>query len=161
MNIFVLDSNPVKCAMYHCDKHVIKMILESAQMICTTHYVSPNTSISYSIPYKITHINHPCTKWVRNSLSNYKWLLELITSLNDEFKFRYNKTINHKSYDSIKNLPLPNVKDIGLTPWSLAMPDEYKIDNNPIQSYKNYYLNAKSNILKYTNRIPPSFIIYD
>ena len=73
MNIFVLDDDPKTCAMYHCDKHVVKMILETAQMICTTHHLIG--SYDYDIPYKSTHINHPCNRWLRDSVENYNWLI--------------------------------------------------------------------------------------
>jgi len=115
MNIFVLDSNPYECAKMHCDKHVVKMILEHAQMMCTTHHIYPRYDIKYKIPYKQTHMNHPCSKWVRASLSNYKWLYKLTYHLNDEYKLRFNHDVNHKSFDVIDNLPLPRISDLGLT----------------------------------------------
>ncbi len=69
MNIFALDTDPVTCAQYHCDKHVIKMILESVQMLSTTCSI-----LGAEAPYKPTHANHPCTKWVRESWENFGWL---------------------------------------------------------------------------------------
>lgn len=156
MNIFVLDSDPVKCAEYHCNKHVVKMILESAQMICTTHHLMPNQTVNYTIPYKKTHINHPCNKWLRDSLSNYKWLFNLTKALNDEYKYRYDKS-DHKSWLAIKDLPLPNIPDIGLTRWARAMPDECKVDS-VIDSYRKYYQMKKQDILQYKNRDIPDFI---
>ena len=153
MNIFILDTNPMTCARMHCDKHVVKMILESAQMICTTHHLYP--SGSYDIPYRIAHKNHPCTKWVRESMSNYNWLVNMVGHLNDEYKYRYNHTKNHKSYDVVLSLPPPDLSDIGLTPFVMAMPDEYKSDD-PVFSYKLYYNMYKAELLKYTKRIPPA-----
>ena len=96
MNIFVLDNNPYACARYHCDKHVVKMILESAQMICTTHHLLPNPKLKYEIPYKATHTNHPCNRWLRDSLANYMWLYKLTHALNNEYRYRYNKDVDHK-----------------------------------------------------------------
>lgn len=157
MNIFVLDSNPKKCAEMHCNKHVVKMILESAQMICTTHHLCPNNTINYVIPYKKTHVNHPCNKWIRDSLSNYSWLVNLTKCLNTEYRHRYGKS-DHKSWLAIKDLPLPSLPDIGLTRWARAMPDECKINDNVIQSYQNYYLTKKQNILQYKNRDIPKFV---
>lgn len=159
MNIFVLDSNPVKCASYHCDKHVVKMILESAQMICTTHHLKPNKNLKYTIPYKKTHENHPCNRWLRDSLANYLWLYKLTKALNDEYRFRYNKDIDHKSWTAIKDLPLPDIKNNGLTRWARAMPIECKIDDDVIKSYHNYYKTNKQHILKFTNRNIPYFLI--
>jgi hypothetical protein len=161
MNIFVLDKNPKKCAEMTCDRPIIKMPLESAQMICTTHHLFPNTSVKYDIPYKQTHVNHPCTKWVRSSLSNYKWLVELTRELNNEYKFRYNKDNDHKSWDKIKDLPLPNIPDIGMTVWARAMPDELKITGKNktytdiVKSYRNYYNVKKSAFAKWKNRGKP------
>lgn len=86
MNIFILDNDVSKCAMYHCDKHVVKMILESAQMLSTVIRES-----GIDCGYKITHLNHPCTIWTRESLSNWKWLRNLVEALNQEYKFRFEK----------------------------------------------------------------------
>ena len=89
MNIFVLDNNYKKCAKAHVDKHVVKMILEHAQMICTAHHIVGG--MDYDIPYKSTHINHPCSKWVRDSVNNYDWLVNMTSALNNEYKqLRYN-----------------------------------------------------------------------
>ena len=160
MNIFVLDSDPKVAAQMHLNKHVIKMILESAQMICTTHHLHPNLNVgSYNIPYKKTHMNHPCTKWVRSSLSNYKWLMELTSELNTEYRYRYDKDVNHKSWDAIKDLPLPSLIDIGLTRWARAMPDECKIDNDVISSYRNYYNTKKIDIMVYKKREKPFWVV--
>lgn len=159
MNIFVLDENPKMCAIYHCDKHVVKMILESAQMICTTHHLCYNKNLYYKIPYKQTHINHPCSKWVRESLANYFWLFALTKELNNEYKYRYNKNVDHKSWTEIKDLPLPNIKNIGLTCWARAMPDECKIDHDVIKSYHTYYKTNKQHLLKFTKRQLPYFLL--
>ena len=86
MNIFVLDQDINKCAQYHVDRHVVKMITESAQMLSTAARL-----VGIDAGYKITHQNHPCTKWSRNSLSNWLWLKDLAKSLNEEWKFRYNQ----------------------------------------------------------------------
>jgi len=136
----------------HCDKHVVKMILEHAQMMCTTHHIYPRYDIKYKIPYKQTHMNHPCSKWVRASLSNYKWLYKLTYHLNDEYKLRFNHDVNHKSFDVIDNLPLPRISDLGLTRFATAMPVEYKINNDSIKSYINYYKKEKIDIAKFTIR---------
>ena len=151
MNIFVLDQNIRKCAEYHCDKHVIKMILESAQMLSSVVRIQ-----GHDIGYKLTHKNHPCTIWARESLSNYLWLLQLTDSLNSEYRYRYNKEVNHKSYDMVKTLPIPNLPVIGLTPFAQAMPDQYK-NRNTVKAYRSYYLNEKSNILQWTKRETPFF----
>lgn len=159
MNIFALDSDPKICARYHCDKHVVKMILESAQMICTTHTTNKNKNLRYQVPYKPTHVNHPCNRWLRDSLGNYLWLVKLTKALNDEYRYRYEKDVDHKSWTAVKDLPLPSIKNIGLTNWARAMPDECKIGNDSIASYQNYYRTNKQHILKYTKRQLPYFLI--
>ncbi len=159
MNIFVLDKDPKVCATMHCDKHVVKMILESAQMICTTHHQCYNDNLSYNIPYKQTHVNHPCNRWLRDSLGNYLWLVNLTKHLNNEYKYRYDKNINHKSYDAIKDLPLPKIPNIGMTRWARAMPDNCKVGNGVVASYRKYYIESKSNILNFKNRKKPYWLV--
>lgn len=119
MNIFVLDEWPHLAAKDHCDKHVVKMFLESAQMLSTACRLS-----GLDVGYKATHKNHPCSVWVRQSLQNWCWLRELAYCLNEEYKARYNKP-HHKSWLVIESLPEPDLPDIGLTPFAQAMPEQY------------------------------------
>ena len=158
MNIFVLDEDPVKCAQMHCDKHVVKMILESAQMICTTHHLCPNKYVDYEIRYKQTHMNHPCAKWLRDSKNNYYWFIKFITALNEEYKYRYNHTVNHKSFDAIKDLPIPNLPDKPRTLWARAMPDECKVGKDIIASYRQYYIKEKMYMISYRKRKQPDWL---
>ena len=151
MNIFVLDKEVEKCAEYHCDKHVIKMILESAQMLSAVVRLN-----GHDIGYKLTHKNHPCTIWARESLSNYNWLVRLTRLLNYEYRYRYDKDINHKSYDLVRTLPVPKISDIGLTPFAQAMPDQYK-NKNAVKAYRDYYINEKSSFLTWTKRKTPNW----
>ena len=155
MNIFVLDKEVEKCAEYHCDKHVIKMILESAQMLSAVVRLN-----GHDIGYKLTHKNHPCTIWARESLSNYNWLVRLTRLLNYEYRYRYDKDINHKSYDLVKTLPIPDLPDIGLTPFAQAMPEQYK-NKNAVKAYRDYYINEKSSFLTWTKRKKPKWINND
>lgn len=154
MNIFILDEDVKRCAEYHCDKHVIKMILESAQMLST---VLRENGQEYG--YKPTHKNHPCTKWAASSKSNWLWLRDLAKELNSEYRFRYNKDVNHKSYDMIMTLPEPDIDDIGLTDFALAMPDEYKTASNTVESYRKYYIGEKKDIANWTGRNVPEWFI--
>jgi len=139
MNIFVLDKDPRLAAHMHCDKHVSKMILETAQMLSTAHHVY-NTPQASSV-YKKAYLNHPCTKWVRESIANYNWAWSLYHELLVVFKQRRGK--HHKSGGLIHHLahtpPLPN---IGLTAFAQAMPDQYK-NADAVQAYRTYYLNDK------------------
>ena len=151
MNIFFLDNDVKKCAQYHCDKHVVKMILETAQLLCGAHWA---TDSQYFIPYKMSHKNHPCSIWTRESLSNYILLCELGLELCEEYTYRYGK--RHKSQDVIEwcLVHKPNIPDVGLTEPAKAMPDEYKTDS-VVESYRNYYMGAKSDFAKWKNREKP------
>ena len=130
MNIFVLDDDPFVAAQYHADIHVNKMILESAQMLSTV----------LSGPYKPTHANHPCTLWVGASRSNAAWVCMLAEGLNREAQQRYSKHTDHKSWTVIRDMIplLDTLPDYGLTPFALAMPEEYKSDD-AVNSYRAYY----------------------
>jgi hypothetical protein len=152
MNIFFLDYNPKKCAQYHNDKHVVKMILETAQLLCGVHWVMGNEA-----PYKLSHKNHPCSIWVRSSLENYLWLCELGLELCIEYEYRYGK--KHKTYDVIMwcILNKPNISDVEFTSPPLAMPDHCKVDNNPTKSYRNYYMIEKSSFCKWKGRDVPNW----
>jgi hypothetical protein len=152
MNIFFLDFDTKKCAEYHCDKHVVKMILESAQLLCGAHWVSNSEA-----PYKLSHKNHPCSIWVRESLSNYLYLCDLGLELCKEYTYRYGK--RHKSQDIIEwcLVNKPNIKDVDFTCPPLAMGDEFKIGNNVIESYRNYYIKAKKDFAVWKNRDIPEW----
>ena len=160
MNIFFLDFDVEKCAKYHCDKHVVKMILETAQLLCSAHHVTIHDTIhdTIHVPYKLSHKNHPCSIWVRESLSNYLYLCELGLALGEEYTYRYGKT--HKSIEVIQWClsNRPNIKDIGFTTPPLAMPDEYKVDS-VVESYRNYYKGAKSTIVSWKNREKPVWFL--
>ena len=155
MNIFVLDEDVEKWAEYHCDKHVIKMILESAQMMSAVVRLN-----GHDTGYKLTHKNHPCTIWARKSLSNYIWLKSLISLLNSEYRYRYDKKVNHKSYDMAMSLPMPDLPVIGLTPFAQAMPEQYR-NKNAVKAYRDYYINEKSSFLTWTKRKTPKWINND
>jgi hypothetical protein len=165
MNIFYLHKDPIKAAQMSCDKHVVKMILESAQMLCTAHRVLDGTEFIDktangrrikrwkhsnkeldALLYKATHINHPSTQWVMYNLQNYVWLYRHMIALNNEFKKRYNKQVDHLTIQKIgkiledapKRLPVRDAKEP--TP---AMPDECKIPGDVVASYRKYYIMKK------------------
>lgn len=150
MQIFVLDEDPKSAAQMHADKHVIKQILEACQLLSTTIRLS---GIDYG--YKITHKNHPCRLWLNKSKSNFDWLTKLGLALCEEYTYRYNKI--HKTQSVLENMPFLNIKDVGLTSFAQAMPDEYK-DDDAVTAYRNYYRGAKNHILIYTRRKPPKWI---
>jgi len=149
MNIFVLDLDVKKCAEYHSNRHVCKMLVETAQMLCSTYYY---TSESHKSPYKLAHKNHPCTVWARESLSNWLWLRDLGLALYDEYKNRYGNK-DHKSGDIILGLDAPNLQDKGLTRFAQAMPIEYK-DDDVVRAYRAYYVGEKKDILQYKGNVP-------
>jgi len=149
MNIFYLDSDPKKCAEYHNDKHVVKMILETAQLLCGVHWVNGGDA-----PYKLSHKNHPCSIWVRSSLENYLWLCELGLELCEEYSYRYGK--KHKSQQIIEWCVVnkPKIPDVPFQDPPRAMPDTFKVDD-VTQSYRNYYIGAKKDFCRWKNRQAP------
>ena len=149
MNIFVLDKNPHVAAMYACDKHVVKMILESAQMLCS---VQPEGTA----PYKRSFYNHPCTKWVRASSANYDWLIEHARALCTEYTRRYGKV--HKSEKVIDwcDANRPELPDVGLTPFAQAMPEDYK-NEDAVEAYRTYYRNDKRRFATWKDVDPPTW----
>jgi len=156
MNIFFLDYDVKKCAQYHVDKHVVKMILETAQLLCGVHHVTAHDTAhdTAHVPYKLSHKNHPCSIWCRESLSNYLYLCELGLELCYEYTYRYGK--RHKSQDVIEwcLINKPSIVDIGFTEPAKAMPDEFKV-KSVVQSYRNYYMGAKSGFAVWKNREKP------
>lgn len=158
MNIFVLHTNPILAAQMQCDKHVVKMPLELGQLLCTAHHQLGNGNDDI---YKPTHVNHPCSIWVRQSVSNYMWAYEHFVALANEYTYRYFK--RHKTYTTLVDFlrtPPPDLSDDdGLTTFALAMPDEYKQDDDAVASYRAYYLGDKVELLQYTRRQKPTWII--
>lgn len=152
MNIFVLDTDPYKCAVYHNDKHVVKMILETAQLLCGVHWVGGSEA-----PYKLSHRNHPCAIWSRECIENYIWLCDLGMALSREYSHRYNK--RHKSQDIIEWCydNKPNLRSNGdITPFALAMPDECKV-GNAVESYRVYYITEKRSLASWKMRSIPTW----
>jgi hypothetical protein len=181
MNIFVLSKDPQEAARFHCNKHVVKMILESSQMLCTSHWMHlleskgkkltdfkrvrdaqqwlfENTPKEAQPPWKMSHVRHPCTIWTNKNISNYMWHLNLCESLLTEYTLRYKK--NHKSEVVAKwlrkNIPV-NIESAELTNFVVCMKDEYKIYQedsrlDPVASYRNYYLKDKVRFAKWEPR---------
>lgn len=164
MNIFYLDENPELCAQYHTDKHVVKMILESAQLLCTAVNYYAGEQVT---PYKSTHINHPCSIWVRSSLANFQYVYELMYLLEQERKHRFNNNVTHKSVLLLQQIGISQLskqyfpavlQTESLTFPALAMPEQYRT-NNPVESYRRYYTYEKKHLHKWTNREVPFWII--
>ena len=153
MNIFFLHRAAPIAAQMHADIHVVKMILECAQLLSTAHH-----SFGNPVTYKATHANHPCTVWVRQSRLHYQFVQELAKSLCREYRLRFGKT--HKSEELI--LGELAVPPAGLTTskWiepPLAMPDEFKTDDL-VESYQRYYASKNDKMLMRWhkgNSLPP------
>jgi hypothetical protein len=178
MNIFYLHNDPRKCAEMHVDKHCVKMILEYAQLLSTAHRVldgiqsirlskTGRKQTAFVLPddresilYSATHINHPSAVWVRYSEQNYRWLFALFCELLKEYTYRYGKI--HACERLVTTLGRPPKyinMDKPFTEPTPAMPDHYKVHNNSIQSYKNYYLGDKQRMFSWKKRETPNWIV--
>ena len=177
MNIFYLDKDPVVAAQMSCDKHVVKMILESAQMLCTvkrvldgTEYTDLtkngrkikrwrlNNSNEEAIIYKAGWLKHPSTQWVMKSAYNYVWLYNHMMALNQEYKLRWQKKVNHTSIDKLsfilRNPPKNARIDVMGTDATPAMPDHCKIPGDVVGSYRKYYILEKRRFATWKTNIP-------
>lgn len=179
MNIFYLHNDQHECAKMHPDKHVVKMILEYAQLLSTAHRVldgilsvgsspSGRKKTTYalmdernSILYASTHINHPSAIWVRQSQENYKWLHRLLVELCKEYTYRYDKVHKVEASGLLHSLYSPplRIPNGAFTEPTPAMPDEYKVPGNSVQAYINYYLGAKRHLANWKKRSIPSWYV--
>lgn len=160
MNIFYLDSCPKVCATMHLDKHCVKMILEYAQLLSTAHRVLDGDEYADAHGYyKATHKNHPSAVWVRQNHHNYWYLYTLLSELCSEYTYRYNKTHKVEASGLLKQLcSMPINMPIGdFTEPTPAMPDDCKIENNSIASYRKYYQLYKSHIANWKFRNIPDW----
>jgi len=142
MNIFYLDKDPKKAAEHQYNKHIVKMILESAQMLCSAHRHHGN----FDVPYQSTHINHPSTRWVRDNANHYQWLYTHMMALGREYTKRYNK--KHLTITKCENVLSLNPPNLDFKPFEQppqAMPEIYKEDCS-VDAYWNYYLLGKKHI---------------
>jgi hypothetical protein len=140
MNIFYLHQNPEVSAKAMTNKHVVKMILESAQMLSTAHQLLDGPSDKF---YKAAYMNHPSTVWVRQNVHHYMWLLNHFIALSNEYTIRYGK--QHATYIKLSTLlsnPPKAIANKKFMQPPQAMPDIYK-DVDSIQAYRRYYLNEK------------------
>lgn len=156
MNIFTLDQMPVLAAQYHCDRHVCKMVIEAAQLICTAliHQgipSKPTDDIQWqpnTIGYKATHSNHPCSLWVRKDPANMAWLFEHFQELCAEYTRRYQRVhLVEKKMQQIYHYK-PAASSSNHTPFAQAMPDVYKQDD-AVLAYRAYYIGDKARFAKW------------
>ena len=168
MNLFLLSWDVEECARYHCDKHVVKMILELVQMLYTSWHLNdghvPRTApkcLSTGEPgyKKISNHNHPMAKWVRASRSNYIFTVRLACALCLEYNYRYDGKQHSCATHVVwlaENLPTFTVKERTVIPQ--CMPDQYKCEaDNPIKAYQNYYIGDKKRFATWKERFVPSF----
>jgi len=156
MNIFILDPDPKISVTYYVDKHVVKMILEHTQLMCAALHILDRVKT----PYKPTHLHHPCTKWLIQSLGNWEYLKQLNTFLNDEYKYRYNHpSKNHKAFDIMLSLDAPkNYTNTKLTPFAQAISEPYRTPNtDAVTAYRKYYVEGKQHLAKWTKREVPQW----
>jgi hypothetical protein len=166
MNIFVLDNNPRVAAQMMCDKHVVKMIVESCQLMSTAHHVLDGKVITRTAKngrkfgtyehdrpgfrfLRCTMINHPCTIWTRSCKQAYYWLWEHTHELLKVYQSRYNKI---HTYDDMVQYSLVHtptkISDCRMPAFAQAMPDQYK-NADAVQAYRQYYIHEKSRFAKW------------
>jgi hypothetical protein len=163
MNIFVVDTDAATAARMLCDAHVVKMVLESCQLLSTAHHVLDGDIVmtkgkkreykTYSNGNmnicRCTMINHPCTIWTRETRANYLWLWKHAHALCKEYTRRYGKVhAMEKMLDENLFLPPKNITKAKLTPFAQAMPEQYKNSDAAI-AYRNYYINEKARFAKW------------
>ncbi len=153
MNIFVLDFNIEKCARYHCDQHVVKMILESAQIVCTAL-----NEKGFTTPYRSTHVKHPCVLWAGTSFANLQWLKRLARALNREYRYRYRRSGDHSSLAVIDQIEDFTFESEGLTDFPQVMPERYRVPGDTVQAYRNFYVAEKLRFARWTRRKRPVWI---
>lgn len=158
MNIFVLDWDHSKNAAWYMRAHITKMPLEYTQLLSTAIRVLdyPDDINAPMVAYKATHINHPCSLWVRESKAHWLWLRDLSMALMDEFHWRRGKY--HAS--SYKMLLLPTPINFKETAWlrdpPQVMPDRLR-SNDTVQSYRNYYIEEKRHLVNWESRNIPDW----
>jgi hypothetical protein len=178
MNIFVLSEDPFLAASQVCDKHVVKMPLETAQMLSTIHRVlDGHETIRLSkngrriktwvhptlehMLYRSTMVNHPCTIWGRENVANYWWLVDHGIALCNEYTRRYGRT--HASQTIIdwcqQNAPQGILDAIRTTPFAQAMPDYCKVPNDAVSAYRQYYLKEKEAIASWKHSEVPNWYL--
>jgi hypothetical protein len=174
MNIFYLNYDPKTCAEYHCDRHVVKMIIEYAQLMSTAHRVLDGeeyidkTANGHKIKrwrmkderyenglMKASHVNHPSGIWTRFSKQNYIWLNTMWQYLLKEYTYRYGKRHACEKYQDVLYVLPINILDRYFTEPTPAMPDYCKVSGNSIASYHKYYINEKVSFAKWKNREVP------
>jgi len=164
MNIFYLDNNQEECVKYYVDVHVVKMFVETVQMLSTSHHVVDG--FSEDIPcLPVRNINHPCCIWARESIENYMWLVKLGFALAQEYSFRYNKERNTLWKLEWLDQNHPDIEKWDFTDPPLCIGDNKNciVEGDLISSYRNFYKGPKkiqlekNNYVKWKNRESPKW----
>lgn len=176
MNIFYLHSDSKLCAQQHVDKHVVKMIVEYAQLLSTAHRLLDGVETlgvsaaghavkRWQLPderdallYHATHKQHPSAVWTRASLANYQWLYALFAGLLDEYRFRYGKIHATARLSSALQTAPSHSLNVAFTQPTPAMPVEYQVLGDSVQSYRHYYQGVKRHLFAWKNRSTPDWI---
>ena len=165
MNIFYLHRDPAIAAQMHCDKHCIKMILESAQLLSTAHRILDGDAKGVlpdernDVLYKATHRNHPSAVWVRRELDHYRWVHDLLYYLIAEFRYRYGKPhATERLQPLLLNAPHNIPMDGGfiMEDPPQCMPDDCK-GPDTVEAYRKYYAKHKYSIAQWKRRDPPEW----
>lgn len=179
MNIFYIDSNPKLCAEWAVDKHVVKMILEAAQLLSTAHRLLDGTQYvdassgrkikRWRLPdhrdtelYSATHVNHPSAVWARESRDNYYWLHEYLLEHCDEYTRRYGKVHKVESAGLLTALMASpsNIPSVGFTQPPSCMDAKYIISKDAVENYRNYYKVGKAHLHAWkAPATPPDWIM--
>lgn len=187
MNIFTLDNDPITAAQSHCDKHVVKMIVEAAQMLSMAHRMLDGFQATEArtlksgkvktvklwkhieadldkVLYQATHANHPSNVWTRQTRENYKWHYQLFCALCDEYTYRYGKV--HATDIKLRSIlgQFPSkLQDGPLTAFPLAMKSnpECMDANDPVGSYRKFYQTKQVRFkMRWTKREVPVWFTY-
>ena len=177
MNIFVLDLDPRKCAEYHCDAHLVKMITEHNQILGSIAYTArgvhrkkditsefvlehfqgfPRTENDSPKPYGIGYTNHPCTKWAADSFDNYIWLCTLNLKMCYEYTKRYGRKHAGEAITIWYLANAPIIEQKGMTPFAQAMPDECK-NVDTVTAYRDYYVKHKKEFARWNHSEMPEW----
>ena len=156
MNYFYVEEDPTSAAQALCDKHVVKMILETAQMLSTAHRLTESPQAGFV--YKPTHANHPSTKWLRSSQIAYKHGLQHLCALFDEYRHRYNKThATERLLPYLSQVP-EALPDLPFVDPPQCMYDECR-HSDTVEAYRSYYRVRRNEIdMRWTNREAPAWL---
>jgi hypothetical protein len=154
MNIFILADTIDEIVKAMFDRHVVKMILETCQLLCTPHHILDPEEDNSDL-YKPTHKNHPCSVWVRESIGNYLWLHRLFVAMLDEYTFRYDKIHACARFVEALSTPPISTPTKRRTPFAQAMPEKYRVEGNAVSAYRAYCIGEKQRLAKWTRRDPP------